>query len=222
MIGPNLSEWALKSRQLTIYMMIVAVVAGAFAFINLGRDEDPSFTIKTMLVTAVWPGASMEETQTQLADRLERKLEETTGLDALRSITRPGIVTIYVDLQGTFPPDRVPAVWQEVRNSVGDIRHTLPQGVLGPFFNDNFGDVFGIIYGFTADGFSDRELRDNVDMVRSELLRQVEGISKVEWIGVQDERIMLEFLPTVWRPWGSITARSSTPSPHRTWYARRA
>lgn len=195
MIGPNLSEWALKSRQLTIYMMIVAVVAGAFAFINLGRDEDPSFTIKTMLVTAVWPGASMEETQTQLADRLERKLEETTGLDALRSITRPGIVTIYVDLQGTFPPDRVPAVWQEVRNSVGDIRHTLPQGVLGPFFNDNFGDVFGIIYGFTADGFSDRELRDNVDMVRSELLRQVEGISKVEWIGVQDERIMLEFLP---------------------------
>lgn len=195
MIGPNLSEWAIRSRQLTIYMMIVSVIAGTFAFINLGRDEDPSFTIKTMLVTAVWPGATMEETQTQLTDRLERRLEETTGLDALRSITRPGIVTIYVDLEGQFPPERVPAVWQEVRNSVGDIRHTLPPGVLGPFFTDNFGDVFGIIYGFVADGFSDRELRDNVDVVRSELLRQVEGISKIEWIGVQDEQVLLEFQP---------------------------
>ena len=145
MIGLNLSEWALKTRQLTIYMMLVGVIAGVFAFINLGRDEDPSVTIKTMLVTAVWPGATMEETQNQLTDRLERRLQETTGLDAGRSITRPGIVTIYVDLAGTFPPERVPEVWQEVRNSVGDIRHTLPQGVLGPFFNDNFGDVYGII-----------------------------------------------------------------------------
>ncbi len=195
MIGPNLSEWALKTRQLTIYMMIVGVIAGAFAFINLGRDEDPSFTIKTMLVTAVWPGATMEETQTQLTDRLERRLQETTGLDAVRSITRPGIVTIYVDLLGTFPPDRVPEVWQEVRNSIGDIRHTLPQGVLGPFFNDNFGDVFGIIYAFTADGFSDRELRDNVDIVRSDLLNEVEGISKIEWVGAQEEQVLIEFQP---------------------------
>ncbi len=195
MIGPNLSEWALKSRQVTIYMMIVGVIAGAFAFINLGRDEDPSFTIKTMLVTAVWPGATMEETQSQLTDRLERRLQETTGLDAVRSITRPGIVTIYVDLDGTFPPERVSEVWQEVRNSVGDIRHTLPQGVLGPFFNDNFGDVFGIIYAFTADGFSDRELRDQVDIVRSDLLRDVEGINKIEWIGAQEEQVLIEFQP---------------------------
>lgn len=195
MIGPNLSEWALKTRQLTIYMMLVGLIAGAFAFINLGRDEDPSFTIKTMLVTAVWPGATMEETQSQLTDRLERRLEETTGLDSLRSITRPGIVTIYVDLQGTFPPERVPEVWQEVRNGIGDIRHTLPQGVLGPFFTDNFGDVFGIIYAFTADGFSDRELRDEVDVVRSDLLREVEGISKIEWLGVQDEQVLIEFQP---------------------------
>jgi len=137
----------------------------------------------------------MEETQLQLTDRLERRLEETTGLDALRSITRPGIVTIYVDLDGAFPPDRVPAVWQEVRNSVGDIRHTLPQGVLGPFFTDRFGDVFGIIYAFTADGFSDRELRDGVDVVRSDLLRDVDGISKIEWVGVQDEQVLIEFQP---------------------------
>jgi multidrug efflux pump subunit AcrB len=195
MIGPNLSEWALKNRQLTVYMMMVAVIAGVFAFVGLGRDEDPPFTIKTMLVTAVWPGATMEETQTQLAERLERRLEETTGLDALRSITRPGMVTIFVDLAGDFPPDRIPGVWQEVRNTVGDMRHTLPEGTLGPFFNDSFGDVFGIIYGFTGDGFSSSELRDEVDMVRSQLLRQVDGIKKIEWIGVQDERILIELLP---------------------------
>jgi multidrug efflux pump subunit AcrB len=195
MIGPNLSDWAIRSRSLTVYFMLVAVIAGAFAFINLGRDEDPSFTIKTMLVTAVWPGATLEETQQQLTDRLERRLEETTGLDAVRSITRPGIVTIYVDLEGTFEPARVPEVWQEVRNSVGDIRHTLPQGVLGPFFNDNFGDVFGIIYGFTSDGFSDRELRDYVDFVRTRLMAEVDGIGKIEFLGVQDEAVYIEFQP---------------------------
>ncbi len=195
MIGPNLSEWAIRSRMLTIYLMIVAVLAGAFAFLNLGRDEDPTFTIKTMLVTAVWPGATIEETQAQLTDRLERRLQETTGLDALRSITRPGIVTIYVDLEGAFPPERVGDVWQEVRNSVGDIRHTLPQGVLGPFFNDDFGDVFGIVYGFVADGFTERELRDYVDGVRTDLIAEVDDISKIEWIGVQDETVFIEFQP---------------------------
>ena len=195
MIGPNLSAWAIGNRSITIYFMLVAVIAGALAFVKLGRDEDPSFTIKTMLVTAVWPGASMEETQKQLAERLERKLQETTGLDAVRSIVRPGIVTIYVDLDGAFDPKRVPAVWQEVRNSVADIRHTLPQGVLGPFFNDNFGDVFGIIYAFTADGFSDRELRDYADGVRSTLLHRVHEISSIEFIGQQDEQVFVEFLP---------------------------
>ena len=195
MIGPNLSEWAIRSRSLTIYFMLVAVIAGAFAFVNLGRDEDPSFTIKTMLVTAVWPGATIDETQRQLTDRLERRIEETTGLDAVRSITRPGIVTIYVDLEGAFPPERVGAVWQEVRNGIGDIRHTLPQGVLGPFFNDDFGDVFGIVYGFTADGFSERELRDYVDFVRTRLLNEVDGIGKVEFVGAQDENVFIEFQP---------------------------
>ena len=195
MIGPNLSEWAIRSRSLTIYFMLIAILAGAFAFIGLGRDEDPTFTIKTMLVTAVWPGATMEETQNQLTDRLERRLQETTGLDSLRSITRPGIVTIYVDLDGAFPPEDVRNVWQEVRNSMGDIRHTLPQGVVGPFFNDDFGDVFGIIYGFTADGFTHRELRDYVDQVRSALIRDVDLIGKVEFIGAQNEEILIELQP---------------------------
>jgi multidrug efflux pump subunit AcrB len=195
MIGPNLSGWAIKSRSLTIYLMVVALLAGIFAFTNLGRDEDPSFTIKTMLVTALWPGATMDETQNQLTDRLERALQETTGLDALRSITRPGIVTIYVDLEGTFPPEDVGDVWQQVRNRTADIRHTLPPGVLGPFFNDDFGDVFGIVYGFTADGFTQRELRDHVDEVRSALINDVPMIGKVEFIGAQDEEIAIEFRP---------------------------
>ena len=195
MMGPNLSEWSMRSRALTVYLMLVAVIAGVFAFAGLGRDEDPSFTMKTMLVSAVWPGATLDETQSQLTDRLERRLQETTGIDSIDSITRPGIVTIYVNLDGGFPGAQVPAVWQEVRNSIGDIRHTLPPGVLGPFFNDDFGDVFGIVYGFTSDGFSDRELRDYVDQVRTELIRQVPAISKVDWIGTQDEQIFVEFQP---------------------------
>jgi len=124
-IGPNLSEWSSRGRALTIYLMLIAVIAGCFAFFGLGRDEDPIFTIKTMLVTAVWPGATMDETLDQITNRLERRLQETTGLDALRSITRPGVVTIYVDLDGAFPPEDVPAVWQEVRNGIGDIRQGL-------------------------------------------------------------------------------------------------
>ncbi|MCO5063875.1 MAG: efflux RND transporter permease subunit [Rhizobiaceae bacterium] len=195
MIGPNLSGWAISSRSLTIYFMLVAIVAGAFAFVGLGRDEDPTFTIKTMLVTAVWPGATLEETQNQLTDRLERRLQETTGLDSLRSITRPGVVTIYVDLDGAFPADDVGSVWQQVRNSVADIRHTLPQGVVGPFFNDDFGDVFGIIYGFTSDGFTHRELRDYADEVRSNLIRDVPSIGKIEFIGVQNEEVTIELQP---------------------------
>lgn len=195
MIGPNLSAWAIRSKSLAIYLMIVAVIAGVMAFINLGRDEDPSFTIKTMLVTAVWPGANIDETLTQVTERLERTLQEVPGLDVVRSITRPGVTTIYVDLEEALPPDQVPDSWYEVRKRIGDIRHTLPQGVFGPFMNDDFGDVFGIIYGFTSDGFSFRELRDEVDAIRSALLVEVPGIAKIELIGAQNEEILIELDP---------------------------
>jgi len=192
MIGPNLSEWSIKSRSLVIYFMIVALIAGAFAFVKLGRNEDPAFTFRTMIVSAVWPGATIEETILQVTERLERTLQETPNLDTLRSYTVAGQTTIFVDLKGTTAAHVVPDMWYQVRRRVADMRHTLPQGVLGPFFNDDFGDTFGIIYGFTADGFSQRELRDHVEAARSRLLL-VRDVSKVEILGAQDERIFIEF-----------------------------
>ncbi len=188
----NLSEWALKSRSVVIYLMVVAVVAGVFAFIRLGRNEDPAFVIKTMVVSAVWPGASMEETLSQVTERLERQIEETPGLDSVRSFTRPGMTTIFVNLKGEVPGRQVQDTWYRVRNLIADMRHTLPAGTLGPFFNDRFGDTFGIIYGFTSDGFTNRELRDHVETIRSRLLL-VPDVSKIEIVGAQDERIFIEF-----------------------------
>jgi len=192
MIGPNLSAWAIGRRSLIVYFMIVALIAGGFAFYKLGRNEDPAFTFRTMIVSAVWPGATIEETLLQVTERLERTLQETPNLDRLRSYTVPGQTTIFVDLKGATPPAVVPDMWYQVRRRVADMRHTLPQGVAGPFFNDDFGDTFGIIYGFTADGFGRRELRDFVEDARSRLLR-VRDVSKIEILGAQDERIFIEF-----------------------------
>ena len=153
MIGPNLSEWGIKRPSLIVYAMIVALVAGTMAFLKLGRAEDPAFTFRTMIVAAAWPGATVEETLLQVTERLERKLQETNHLDTIRSYTTAGQTTIFVDLKQSTPPAEVPDVWYQVRKNIGDIRQTLPAGVLGPFFNDDFGDTYGIIYGFTADGF---------------------------------------------------------------------
>lgn len=188
----NLSEWALRSRSVVIYLMIIAVAAGVFAFERLGRNEDPAFVIKTMVVSAAWPGATMEDMLTQVTERLERQLEETPGLDTVRSFTRPGVTTIFVNLKQSIPARDVQDTWYRVRNLVADMRLTLPAGVIGPQFNDRFGDTFGIIYGFTSDGFSGRELRDHVEAARSRLL-QVPDVSKIEIIGAQDERIFIEF-----------------------------
>ncbi|MFG1300839.1 efflux RND transporter permease subunit [Xanthobacter sp. V3C-3] len=192
MSGFNLSAWALRHRSVIIYFMAISVVAGIMAFRSLGRAEDPTFVIKTMVVQAAWPGATLEETFKQVTERLERKLQEVPKLDYLESYTKPGTTTIFVHLKGSATADEVPDIWYHVRKSVGDIGHTLPQGIIGPFFNDEFGDTFGIIYGFTADGFTHRELRDYVEDVRSELLH-VQDVSKIEILGAQDERIFIEF-----------------------------
>jgi multidrug efflux pump subunit AcrB len=192
MTGFNLSEWALKHRSLVVYVMIVAVIFGVLSYLRLGRSEDPSFIIKTMIVQAAWPGATVEETVKQVTERLERKLQETPHLDFLRSFTRAGVTTIFVNLQGNANAKQVSDTWYQVRKNVGDIRHTLPAGVVGPGFNDDFGDTFGIIYGFTSDGFTHRALRDYVEDVRSKLLL-VPDVSKIELLGAQDERIFVEF-----------------------------
>ncbi|MEI6113599.1 MAG: efflux RND transporter permease subunit [Burkholderiales bacterium] len=192
MIGPNLSEWAISKRSLVVFLMLVAVVAGTLAFLRLGRGEDPAFTVRTMVVGAAWPGGTVDETLLQVTERLERKLQETPHLDRVRSYTTAGQTTIFVDLKQSTPPAEVPDVWYQVRKNIADIRATLPAGVVGPGFNDDFGSTFGIIYGFTADGFTFRELRDYVEAARSRLLH-VPDVSKIEVLGAQDEQIYLEF-----------------------------
>jgi multidrug efflux pump subunit AcrB len=172
--------------------MLVSIAAGVSSYIRLGRNEDPAFTFRTMVVRAAWPGATLDDTLLQVTERLERKLQETPNLDNLRSFTSAGVTTIFVDLRGDTPPAEVPDTWYQVRRRVADMRATLPAGVVGPGFDDDFGDTYGIIYGFTADGFSHRELRDQVEEVRSRLLR-VPDVSKVEILGAQDERIFVEF-----------------------------
>ena len=188
----NLSQWALNHRSFTIYCMIALTVAGIFSYLRLGRNEDPAFTFRAMVVSAAWPGASLNETLKQVTERLERTLQETPSLDYVESYTKAGVTTIFVHLKGATPPSQVPDIWYHVRKSIADMRRTLPQGVVGPGFNDEFGDTFGIIYGFTADGFSHRELRDYVEDARSQLLK-VPDVSKIEILGAQDEKIFVEF-----------------------------
>ena len=188
----NLSDWAIRNRSVTLFILIAALVAGTSAFFQLGRAEDPPFTVRTMVVKAIWPGAALDETMSQVTERLERTLQEVQHLDDLRSFTRAGETTIFVDLEGSANEDEVADTWYQVRKKVADIRHTLPQGVLGPFFNDEFGDTFGIIYGFTADGFTHRELRDYVEDIRSQLLT-VPDVSKIDILGAQDEVVYIDF-----------------------------
>jgi len=190
----NLSEWALGHRSLLWYFMIVFSLAGVFSYLNLGREEDPAFTIRTMVISAQWPGATVDDTLEQVTDRIERKIEELPELDYTRSMTQPGQTVILLNLLDTTPADSVAATWTRVRNLVGDMQPDLPEGVVGPAFNDDFGDVYGSIYAFTSDGFSRRELRDFVEDARSKV-RGVPDIGKVDIIGAEDEIIYLEFSP---------------------------
>ena len=172
--------------------MIVVMVAGLYSYFHLGRNEDPVFTVKTMVVQAYLPGATIDETLLQLTERIERKLQETPSLDFIKSYTSAGQTTIFVNLQGSVDKAKVPDIWYQVRKKVADIQITLPAGAVGPFFNDEFGDTYGIIYAFTADGFSHREVRDYVESVRDSLLH-VPDVSKIEILGTQDEKVFLEF-----------------------------
>ncbi|HEX4261474.1 MAG TPA: efflux RND transporter permease subunit [Acetobacteraceae bacterium] len=188
----NLSEWALRHRSLVLYFMIMIAAAGAFSYLRLGRSEDPDFTVKTMVVQAQWPGATLADTLEQVTDRIESKLQETPDIDYLKSYTSAGQTTIFVYLKDWTPIAKVPDIWYQVRKKTHDIENTLPRGIVGPTFNDEFGDTYGIVYGFTADGFTERQLRDHVVDVRKQLL-QVPDISKIDILGAQDERVYVEF-----------------------------
>jgi multidrug efflux pump subunit AcrB len=190
--GVNPSEWALKHRSFIWYLMIAFTVAGAWAYVELGRSEDPVFTCKSMLLKVLWPGATINETVDLVTDKLEKKLEEVPNLDFLRSQTKSGETTIYVNLKDSTPPKQVPDIWYQVRKKVSDVLPTLPAGIQGPFFNDEFGDTFGIIYALTSDGFTHREMRDAAEKIRAQLCR-VSDINKIDLLGVQEEKIYLEF-----------------------------
>ena len=188
----NLSEWALSHRSFVYFLMLVSVIAGVLAYGKLGREEDPSFAIKTMIVIAEWPGATVGDTLDQVTDRIEKELQQIDGLDFTRSYTTPGKATVFVQFKDTTDPKKLPNLFYQVRKHIGDIRGTFPDTLKSIGYNDEFGDVYGNIYAFTADGLTMRQLRDYVEGVRSAVL-QVKNIGKTELVGMQDEDIYLDF-----------------------------
>lgn len=187
----NLSEWALAHQTLVLYFMVVLALVGVGSYLRLGQAEDPDFSFKLMIVRTMWPGASADEVERQLTDRIEKKLQETPRLDFLRSYSKPGESVVFVFVKDSSRPDEIRETWYQVRKKVGDIRSTLPQGIAGPFFNDEFGDTFGNIYALTGDGYSYAQLKEAADRIRNQLLR-VKDVAKVELVGEQDEKIHVE------------------------------
>ena len=194
MKGPNLSEWALKHPSMVLYLMIVLMVGGTLAFLKLGRAEDPDFTFKVMVVRTLWPGATAREVETELTERIEKKLQETPYVDVLKSASRAGESLVFVILKDYAPKAEVPEAWRQVRKKLDDIRHTLPAGVQGPFPNDEFGDVYVNIYALTGAGYDYAELR-RVAVRIQKALRSVPDVRKVDLLGVQDEKIFIEMAP---------------------------
>ncbi|MBC7500300.1 MAG: efflux RND transporter permease subunit, partial [Herminiimonas sp.] len=190
--GFNLSRWALEHIPLTRYLMVVLLLGGILSYTRLGQDEDPPFTFRAMVVRANWPGATALQMADQVTDKLEKKLQETPYVDKIRSYSKAGETLIIIQLRESTSPKDTVASWYQVRKKIGDIRGTLPGGVIGPFFNDEFGDTFGSIFALAGDGFTYAEVKDYADFVRQQLLH-VRSVSKVELYGVQDEKINVEF-----------------------------
>lgn len=187
----NLTEWALNHRQLMYFFVVVIAVMGVFSYNSMGRLEDPDFILRQMVVTVDWPGASARQIEEQVTDKIEKKLQDTPGLDYLKSYSKPGKAVIFVSLKDTVVEIDVKPTWTEIRNIIADIQEPLPEGVIGPHFNDHFSDVFGSIYALTGDGFSYEELREKAEKIRRILLN-VPSVSKIDLIGVQPEKIYIE------------------------------
>ena len=191
----NLSEWALANRGLVLYAMLVVAIVGAWSYMRLGQSEDPPFTFKAMVIRTVWPGATAEEVARPVTERIEKKLMETGDYEFIRSYSRPGESQIVFTARDSMRSQEIPALWYQVRKKVGDIRATLPADVIGPFFNDEFGDTFGNIYALTGAGFDYAVLKDYADRLQLQLQR-VPDVGKVELIGLQDEKIWIEISNT--------------------------
>lgn len=187
----NLSEWALNHQPLTRYLMVVLLVLGFAAYFQLGQDEDPPFNFRAMVVRAYWPGATAQQMAEQVADKLEKTLQEVPYADIIRSYSKPGETLIIFQVADSSPGKELQQIWYTVRKKIGDMRGTLPSGVVGPYFNDEFGDVYGVIYALQGEGFSSAELKDEADRIRQELLG-VKNVAKVELFGAQDEKIYIE------------------------------
>ncbi|VVM60790.1 efflux RND transporter permease subunit [Pseudomonas viridiflava] len=187
----NLSEWALRHRQVVLYLMIVLAIVGALSYTKLGQSEDPPFTFKAMVIRTLWPGASAEEVARQVTDRIEKKLMETGEYERIASFSRPGESTVTFVARDSIFSAYLPDLWYQIRKKVGDIRQSLPPDVQGPFFNDEFGTTFGNIYALTGQGFDYAVLKDYADRIQIQLQR-VKDVGKVELIGLQDEKIWIE------------------------------
>jgi multidrug efflux pump len=187
----NLSEWALKHQSFVLYCIVVLGFIGVFSYTKLGQSEDPPFTFKVMTVSTVWPGATAREVERQVTERIEKKLQELPELNFVRSFSRPGESLVFMSVKDSEPASKMPEIFYQVRKKIGDIRGTLPAGIVGPNFNDEFGDTFGNIYAITGDGFSYADLKEHADRIKKELLR-VPDVAKVELIGEQDEKIFVE------------------------------
>ena len=191
----NLSAWALQNRSIVLYLMILLGVVGALSYTKLGQSEDPPFTFKAMVIQTQWPGASAEEVSRQVTERIEKKLMETGAYERILSFSRPGESQVTFIARDSMRSGEIPELWYQIRKKIGDIRHTLPQGAIGPFFNDEFGTTFGNIYALTGDGFDYAVLKDYADRIQLQLQR-VKDVGKVELIGLQDEKIWIELSNT--------------------------
>jgi len=187
----NVSRWALDHPALTRYLLVVLLLLGFAAYFQLGQDEDPPFTFRAMALRVFWPGATAQQVADQVTDKLERTLQEVPYADKIRSYSKPGEALIIFQVKDNSPPREMPQIWYTVRKKIGDIRATLPAGVIGPYFNDEFGDVYGSIYALSADGFTYQELKDQADRVRQRLLK-VKDVNKVQVFGAQDEKVFIE------------------------------
>ncbi|CAG9251699.1 efflux RND transporter permease subunit [Paraburkholderia caribensis] len=191
----NLSAWALRHQALVVFLITLATAFGILAYTKLAQSEDPPFTFRVMVIRTFWPGATARQVQEEVTDRIGRKLQETPAIDFLRSYSRPGESLIFFTMKDSAPVKDVPETWYQVRKKVGDIAQTLPQGVQGPFFNDEFGDVYTNIYTLEGDGFSSAQLHDYADELRTVLLR-VPGVGKVDYFGDPDQHIYVEITNT--------------------------